>query len=141
MHNRLRVKNIQHYRVGRAGFVFGPKREREVEVKTRQQYREIKACVYLQILEETDLTVSDDERAATPTTAPQLPLHATKDDPDLYRWMVELFEIQPAQARALWMAGYQDVEALRGADPDALVAVPGVGPASVDKIRATFDDA
>lgn len=67
---RLTVKNVQKYRIGRAGYIFQPGRERTVTVSTRQQYREIGACVYLHVLA--------DEEAPAAVTKPELPASVTK---------------------------------------------------------------
>ncbi len=97
MQRRLVVKNIQQYTIGRGRFVFPPKVEKEVVTTTKQQYLEIKACVYLQrIVDEPYEPSADTDEAPNATvtvngaeipgiveetaaTAPQLPPHVTKD--------------------------------------------------------------
>lgn len=166
MHKHLKVKNIQPRAIRRGGTVFPGEATTEVDVKMRQSYAEIQACVYLRIIEETDLEAEVEEvddtedpdavLAEGPATKPELPENVTKDDdsegepegepeteetdPDDYRWIKEAFNLNANQARALYEAGYTDFDALRGATADDLEEIKGVGRPTAETVVRYFDE-
>lgn len=106
MQHRIEVLNIQQYAIGRGGFRFAPGEPRVVTTITRQQYAEIKACVYLCVK----------ELHATPPSVPELPLHATKALADL------------TKAELLALAGTLDVKvAKRATKPTIITAIEAAG--------------
>ena len=98
----------------------------------------IKCAVMREGSADAPAVVSMDSVDAPCASPAKLPAQGVGEDPQRFFRAVKAAGINVRIAHALYAAGFRTAEQVRMADDQALLAAPGIGPATLRKLRAQF---